>query len=273
MQLKNKQYMQIRDIIGALEQFAPLSLQDGYDNAGLQIGLTVDAESSGVLLCLDVTEEVLLEAKEKGCNLVISHHPLIFNAPKHITGEDIVQRCIIQSIKDGINIYSSHTNLDNAPGGVNYKIAYELGLVDLKALRPSQILEGAGSGIIGNLSETMDREDFVVMVKERFDVGSVRYNSWVGETVRRVAVCGGSGAFLIPDAISNNADVFITGEIGYHRFFGYDEQIQLMEIGHFESEQYTIDLLEEIIVKSCPGVKVFKTEVETNPINPNYIFR
>ena len=259
--------MKIRDIIGALEQFAPLSLQDSFDNAGLQIGLTVDAESSGVLLCLDVTEDVLEEAKAKCCNLVVSHHPLLFSSPKRIVGEDMVQRCIIKAIQLGISVYSSHTNLDNAHGGVNYKIAEELGLVGVEPLRMNVSYPGTGSGIIGKLPVVMDREDFIVMVKDCFDAGSVRYNSWHGETVEKVAVCGGAGSFLISDAISQGADVFLTGEIGYHRFFGYDEQIQLMEIGHFESEQYTIELLEEVLKERCPGVKLYKTEVETNPIN------
>ena len=259
--------MKIREIIGALEQFAPLSLQDSYDNAGLQIGLTVDAESSGVLLCLDVTEEVIEEAKAKGCNLVVSHHPLLFRPVKRIAGDDIVQRCIVSAIQNGINIYTSHTNLDNAPGGVNYKIADKLGLQNILPISPKPEMEGAGSGIIGVLPQPMDREDFIVLVKEKFDVGSVRFNSWNGETVSKVAVCGGAGAFLIPDAIAQHADVFITGELGYHRFFGYDDIIQLMEIGHFESEQYTIDLLENIIQNNCPGIRIEKTEIETNPIN------
>ena len=259
--------MKIREITGALEQFAPLSLQDSYDNAGLQIGLTVDAESSGVLLCLDVTEEVIDEAKEKGCNLIVSHHPLMFRPPKRIAGEDIVQRCIIRAIQQGVNIYASHTNLDNAPGGVNYKIAEKLGLQDIVPLCPKPEMEGAGSGVIGILQDSMDKEDFIVLVKETFDAGSVRFNSWTGETVRKVAVCGGAGAFLISDAINQQADVFITGEIGYHRFFGYDNFIQLMEIGHYESEQYTIELLESIIRNVCPEIKIEKTEIETNPIN------
>ena len=259
--------MKIRDIIGALEQFAPLSLQDSYDNAGLQIGLTVDAESSGVLLCLDVTEEVIDEAKEKGCDLIVSHHPLMFRPPKRIAGEDIVQRCIIRAIQNGINIYASHTNLDNAPGGVNYKIAETLSLKNVLPLCPKPEMAGAGSGIVGTFEKPMDREDFIVLVKEKFDVGSVRFNSWTGETVSKVAVCGGAGAFLIPDAIRQQADAFITGEIGYHRFFGYDDMIQLMEIGHFESEQYTIELLEDIIRKACPQLRIEKTEIETNPIN------
>ena len=259
--------MKIREIIGALEHFAPLSLQDSYDNAGLQIGLTVEAESSGVLLCLDVTEEVIDEAKEKGCDLIVSHHPLMFRPPKRIAGEDFVQRCIIKAIQNDVNIYSSHTNLDNAPGGVNYKIADKLALKNILPLCPKPEMEGAGSGIVGMLPEPMDREDFIVLVKETFDADSVRFNSWTGETVSKVAVCGGAGAFLIPDAISQQADAFITGEIGYHRFFGFDDSIQLMEIGHYESEQYTIELLESVIRSAAPELRIEKTEIETNPIN------
>ena len=259
--------MKIRDIIGALEQFAPLSLQDDFDNAGMQLGLTVDAESSGVLLCLDVTEDVLSEAKEKGCNLVVSHHPLLFHGLKKITGEDYVQRCVIDSIRNGINVYAAHTNLDNAPGGVNYQIAEKIGLTDVKPLRPKAEMEGAGSGVIGRLPEEMEREDFIVMIKERFDVGSVRFNSWSGERMSKVALCGGAGAFLAGEAIRQQADVFLTGEIGYHRFFGYENDIQLIEIGHYESEQYTVGLLRDIIAAAAPDLPLYETTVETNPIN------
>ena len=259
--------MKIRDIIGALEEYAPLPLQESYDNAGLQIGLTVDAEASGVLLCLDVTEDVICEAKKKGCNLIISHHPLIFHAPKKLTGADFVERCIILAIKKGINIYACHTNLDNTLGGVNYKIAEKLRLSGLTPLIPQPDMQGAGSGLIGMLPMTVEREDFIADVKEIFNVGSLRYNSWTGEKITVVALCGGAGAFLIPNAIKAGADAFITGEIGYHRFFGYENDIQLMEIGHFESEQYTIDLLEKILLEDFPNLTVRKTKVETNPIN------
>ena len=259
-------YMKIREIIGALEQFAPLSLQDEYDNAGLQIGLTEDADASGALLCLDVTEDVIDEAAERGCNLIVAHHPLLFHAPRRITGEDYVQRCIIRAIQRGIWIYSAHTNLDNAPGGVSWRMADKLGLNDVHVLTPQSGGE-SGAGIIGELPEKMEREDFIALVKETFDADSVRYNSWTGEQVQTVALCGGAGAFLIPDAIRAGADVFLTGEIGYHRFFGYENDIQLMEIGHYESEQYTLEILREIITKAAPSLPIYETCVETNPIN------
>ena len=161
--------MKIKEIVSALERFAPLPLQDGFDNAGLQIGLT-EAEATGALLCLDVTEAVLDEAIALGYNLVISHHPLIFKGYKSITGKDYVERCILKAIKNDIVIYSAHTNLDNAQGGVNYKIAEKIGLKNLKVLEPKEnsliklvtfvpdaqadsvreVLFAAGCGNIGN---------------------------------------------------------------------------------------------------------------------------
>ncbi|MDE5701115.1 MAG: Nif3-like dinuclear metal center hexameric protein, partial [Bacteroides sp.] len=129
--------MKIKEIVSALERFAPLPLQDGFDNAGLQIGLT-ETEATGALLCLDVTEAVLDEAIALGYNLIISHHPLIFKGYKSITGRDYVERCILKAIKNDIVIYSAHTNLDNAPGGVNFKMAEKIGLSNVRVLEPKE---------------------------------------------------------------------------------------------------------------------------------------
>lgn len=259
--------MKIREIVGALEDFAPLSLQDGYDNAGMQIGLTEDADATGALLCLDVTEEVIDEALEKGCNLIVSHHPLLFRPCKSITGADYVQRCVIKAIKNDVAIYAAHTNLDNVAGGVSWKMADKMGLTGVEPLEPKPDSESAGAGIVGELPERMEKEDFIAWVKEVFDAACVRYNSWTGETVKRVALCGGAGAFLAHQAVLAGADAFITGEIGYHRFFGFEDELLLMELGHFESERYTLEVLRKIISGREPLFPVFDTEVETNPIN------
>jgi dinuclear metal center YbgI/SA1388 family protein len=127
--------MKIKEIIDALETFAPLPLQDSYDNAGLQVGLT-ETEATGALLCLDVTEAIIKEAVALGYNLVISHHPLIFKGYKSISGKDYIERCIIEAIKNDIVIYSMHTNLDNAMNGVSFKIAEKIGLQNVKVLEP-----------------------------------------------------------------------------------------------------------------------------------------
>ena len=258
--------MKIRQIISALEDFAPLALQDGYDNAGLQIGLPQDVDATGVLLCLDVTESVVDEAISRGCNMVVSHHPLLFHPLKSISGKDYVERVVIKAIQNGITLYAAHTNLDNAPGGVNHKIAEKLQLTSLEWLEPKAGQDG-GSGLIGELSGEMTSQAFVQLVKDTFHVDCVRHNEWKGRHVHRVAVCGGAGAFLIPKAIEKGADAFITGEIGYHRFFGHDNELLMLEIGHFESEQYTLEIFREIISRVAPQLPICDTQLRTNPIN------
>ena len=361
--------MKIKEIVCALEQFAPLPLQDGFDNAGLQIGLT-DAEATGALLCLDVTEAVLDEAIVLGYNLVISHHPLIFKGYKSITGKDYVERCILKAIKNDIVIYSAHTNLDNAQGGVNFKIAEKIGLKNVRILEPkgnglmklvtfvpfaqadavrqalfsagcgnignydlcSYNLDGegtfrakagthpfcgtigelhregevrietilpsfkkteaikalltahpyeepafdlyplqndwkqAGAGIVGELEEPETELDFLKRIKKTFEVGCLRHNKLTGREVQKVALCGGAGAFLLPQAIHSGADVFITGEIKYHDYFGHEKNILMAEIGHYESEQYTKEIFYSIIWDLFPNFALQLSKVNTNPI-------
>ena len=361
--------MKIKQIVSALERFAPLPLQDGFDNAGLQIGLT-EAEATGALLCLDVTEAVLDEAIASGCNLIISHHPLIFKGYKSITGKDYVERCILKAIKNDIVIYSAHTNLDNAPGGVNFKIAEKIGLKNVRILDPKEssliklvtfvpsaqaeevrnalftagcgcignydscsyntegegtfrAQEGShpfcgtvgelhretevrietilpeykkgevirallskhpyeepaydlyplhnswaqvGSGIVGELEEPESELEFLKRIKKRFEVGCLKHNKLTGRLIQKVSLCGGAGAFLIPQAVRSGADVFITGEIKYHDYFGRETDILLAEIGHYESEQYTKEIFYSIIRDLFPNFALQFSKVNTNPI-------
>lgn len=257
--------MKIKELVCALESFAPLPLQESYDNAGLQLGLT-ELETTGALLCLDVTEPVIDEAIALGFNLIVSHHPLLFKGVKSISGSTYVERCILKAIKNDIAIYSAHTNLDNTVGGVNFKIAEKIGLRDVTFLTPSQNDGISGSGIIGTLSEPETETDFLRRIKKLFEVGCLRHNKMTGRQIQRVAICGGAGAFLIPDAIAAAADVFITGEIRYHEYFGHEREILLAEIGHYESEQYTKELLAEYLQRQFPGLKVEQTKINTNPI-------
>lgn len=257
--------MQVKDIVRALEKFAPLPLQDSYDNSGLQIGLTT-AEVSGALLCLDVTEAVIEEAASEGCNLIVSHHPLLFKGCKRITEADYVSRCVMSAIRHGIAVYSAHTSLDNAYKGVTYRMASLLGLEHLRPLVPSPLQGGAGSGLVGEFSAPMPVETFLRLVKDTFKADCVRHNAYAHPAVRRIALCGGAGAFLIPEALKANADAFYTGEIKYHDFFGLEEQMLLVDTGHYESEQYTIGLLEDILRKSYPELPLVKTTINTNPI-------
>lgn len=361
--------MKIKEIVSALDRFAPLPLQDGFDNAGLQIGLT-EAEATGALLCLDVTEAVLDEAIALGCNLVISHHPLIFKGYKSITGKDYVERCILKAIRNDMVLYAAHTNLDNAKGGVNYKIAEKIGLKHLQVLEPkrnsllklvtfvpteqaervrkalfaagcgniggydscSYNLKGegtfragenthpfcgsigelhreeevrietilpsykkgevvrallsahpyeepafdlyplenewiqAGAGIVGELETPETELEFLKRIKKIFEVECVKHNRLTGREIQKVALCGGAGAFLIPQAICSGADIFITGEIKYHDYFGHEDEILLAEIGHYESEQYTKEIFYSIIRDLFPNFALHLSKINTNPI-------
>lgn len=258
--------MKAKQVFDALEQYAPLPLQDSYDNAGLQIGLTAEQEVAGALLCLDVTEAVIDEAERMGCNLIVAHHPLLFRGLKSITGRSYVERCVIKAIQKGIGIYAAHTNLDNAEGGVNYRIAEKIGLTSLSFL---EIKPGmtAGAGVIGELSQEMDEVDFLEHVKSLFGIRCMKHNQLRGRKIRRVALCGGAGGFLLSQAIAQGADVFLTGEMRYHDYFGHEGELLIAEMGHYESEQYTTDIFEEVLNRHLPELRIVKTSLNTNPIN------
>lgn len=258
--------MKIKEVLSALERFAPLPLQEGWDNAGLQVGLT-EAEVSGALLCLDVNERIIDEAVAKGLNLVVSHHPLLFRGLKTIGDGDYVQRTVMKAIRNGITVVSMHTNMDNARGGVNYKIAEKLGLTDVRfmALKTVDGVE-AGSGVVGELPEEMAADDFVLMVKRVFGVECAMCNELLRRKIRRVAICGGAGDFLLDDAVRAGADAFITGEMHYHVYFGREQQLQICVIGHYQSEQYTSEVFREVIEEACPGLPLHIAETCTNPI-------
>lgn len=360
--------MKIKEVIDALEKFAPLPLQDGYDNSGLQIGLT-EVEVTGALLCLDVTEAVIEEAKRMGYNLIVSHHPLIFKGYKSITGKDYIERCILDAIKNDIVIYSMHTNLDNVNGGVSFKMAEKIGLKNIKILDPkenallklvtfvpkshadivrntlfavgcghignydncSYNLEGmgtfraldgtspfcgekgefhkeneirietilysynknailktllevhpyeepaydfysldnkcntVGAGVIGELEEPQTELEFIKRIKKIFEVGCIKHNRLTGRLIQKVALCGGSGAFLLPCAVGKS-DVFITGEVKYHDYFNYEDKILIADIGHYESEQYTKELIYSIIKEVFPSLEIMISKINTNPI-------
>ena len=267
--------MKIKKIIDALEQFAPLPLQESYDNAGLQVGLT-ETEASGALLCLDVTEEVVREAIDMDCNLIVAHHPLLFRGLKTVSDETQVERVVRLAIKNDICIYAAHTNLDNVEDGVNYKIAEKLGLYDVQLINPRKVkvmTEGrerqvmAGSGVLGYFPVPVDTTVFLERVKSAFQVECLMHNEILGRPIQSVAICGGAGDFVLDDAIRLEADAFLTGEMHYHQFFGREQQVQIAVLGHYQSEQYTTEIFRSVIEEKAPLLPVFITNVNTNPIN------
>ena len=263
--------MRIKEIITALERFAPLPLQESYDNAGLQCGLT-ETEVSGVLLCLDITEDVLREAIDLGCNLVVSHHPLLFNPLRQVSDTNMVQRCVRIAIQNDLCLYSAHTNLDNAEDGVNYKMAEKLGLIDVQPLEPKTVFLKNGShlkscnGVIGYLPQGEDSLAFLQRVKQAFGVEALQHNALLDHHIESVAICGGAGDFMLDAAIRAEADAFLTGEMHYHTWFGHEQEIQIAVLGHYESEQYTREIFRSIIEETAPMLPVYDTEVMTNPI-------
>lgn len=362
--------MKLAEIIRHLESIAPPAFQESYDNAGLLTGMP-SRECSGILVTLDATEEVIMEAKQKNCNMVVAHHPIIFRGLKKINGKNYVERAVIAAIRNDIAIYAIHTNLDNVLHGVSGKMAELLGLENTSILhfkentlkklfvfvpvesaeevrmaifnagggnigkysqcsfnmdgtgtftaqeganpyigeigKPatakemkievvfphyleaqvvnamleahpyeevaydvidlSNLYQYAGSGVVGELPKEMDERAFLTRLKEVFGLAVVRHTPLLNRPVKRVAVCGGAGSFLIPNALGAGAHVYVTADVKYHEFFDADGRMVIADIGHFESEQFTIDLLHEILVQKFPTFAVLKPGTKTNPVN------
>ena len=362
--------MQIKEVTTWLEEIAPLAYQEAYDNAGLLTGNAAD-ELSGVLICLDSTEEVIDEAIRKKCNLIIAHHPIVFSGLKKITGRNYIERTVIKAIRNNMAIYAIHTNLDNVIAGVNARIAERIGLKNIRILSPkrtllrklvtfvpvdkaeklrnalfaagagkigkygecsfnlqgigtfkpsedthpyvgkkgeqhhenetrvevvyenqkerqilsalkknhpyeevaydSYLLENeyseVGSGLTGELEKPVPEMDFLRSLKTDLKTACIRHTRLLGKPISRVALCGGSGSFLLNDAIASESDIFITGDYKYHQFFDADGKILIADVGHYESEQFTKELLFEVIQKKFPTFAVHLSEINTNPVN------
>ncbi len=360
----------IREVIAAFESFAPVQYQENYDNSGLLIG-NVNAETHAVLLCLDITEDIVDEALMLGANLIISHHPLIFNGLKSITGKNSVEKAVIKCIKNDIAVYAAHTNIDNNSKGVSFKMADKLGLLDVKPLvtysgqllklvtfvpinfidKVRQAIFDAGGGSIGNYDccsfnltgegtfkamegsnpfageknilhrepeirletilpkhlensvlqallrahpyeevaydlyplinhnpltgagavgvlEIEEEEDsFLLRIKDVFGCQVIRHTDFLNKKIKKIAVCGGSGYDFLKHAIKCKADVYITADIKYHQFSEAEGKIIIADIGHYESEQFILEVFYEILLKNFSKFAVYFTKVNANPIN------
>ncbi len=361
--------MQIKQITKILEDFAPLSFQESYDNAGLIIG-AAQTEVTGVLISLDITEEVLDEAIKLGYNFILAHHPIAMGGVKRFNGNTYTERIIIKAIKNDIAIYAGHTNVDSVLDGVNGKICEKIGLLNCKILAPKKSelfkiatfvpvehaekvrnamfdsgagnignydacsfntegrgtfrgnenshafvgekgklhtenevkietvvpahlknkvisamikahpyeevaydiyalannYEQAGSGMYGTLKTPEDELSFLKRIKETFGAGAVRYTNLLNKPIKKVAVCGGAGSFLINKAKAVGADIFISGDFKYHQFSDAENEIIIADIGHFESEQFTKEVFFELLTKKIPNFAVRLSKVNTNPI-------
>ena len=259
--------MKVNDILNCITEVAPLDWQESYDNAGLQVG-DENAEVSKALVTLDVTEELVDEAITKDCDLIVSHHPLIFRGLKQVTPHSSIGRTIMKAVKHNISIISMHTNLDNSYLGVSGRLAEKLGLTELRILQPATPdPQLRGAGMIGEFAEAISEEDFLRRVAEIIGSPCLRHSAYTGRSVKRVAMCGGSGAFLLPDACAQHADAFLTADVKYHDFFLPEGELLFVDGGHFETEQFTKELICGLIRKKFPTFAAEIAETNTNSVH------
>lgn len=258
--------MKLRDIINIIESVAPLSNQADWDNSGLQIG-DQEASVSSVLLCTDVTDAIVDEAVAKGCELIVSHHPLLFHGLKTIQGRTVAERCVIKCIKHDIAVYSAHTSLDTVLHGISGRLAEKIGVENYRILSPTNG-EEIGYGAIGELAEAVPFMTFATMVKEVLGAAAIRYIEPAGggeSLVKRIAMCGGAGAEFAEEAIAQGADVFVAGDWKHHEFLELVGKIGVLDVGHWESEQWAGEILAEALVER-DGLKVVMAEANETPV-------
>ena len=255
--------MKVKDIIKVIEDFAPLSVQEGWDNSGLCIG-SPEAEVKGVLLALDCTPELVDEAVACGADMIVTHHPLIFSGLKKITPDTKVGLAVIKAISAGVSIYAAHTSADKVLAGVSGDMARRLGLTDVEILQKDG--EETGLGVVGNLPAPMTSLQAIEHVKNVFGLKTMKASKPLEGQVSRVAMCGGSGGSLIGEARRSGAQLYISGDISYHNFFAEDG-FMIMDIGHYESEIGIVEILFALLKKNFPTFAVRITQnLNSNPI-------
>ena len=257
--------MKVRDITSVIEQFAPLGLQESYDNSGLIVG-RYDDEVNRVLLAVDVNEEVLQEAIDEGCDMIITHHPIIFHPLKRLNSANYVERCVEEAIRRGIVLYAAHTNLDSTPDGMSWRVAQMLGLERIEVLQTTND-DGAGFGVVGELPQCEDAAVFMRRVMQIFNVKALRHSDIVKSQIRKVAICTGAGGSLIDYALKAGADIYLTADLKYNDFMRHENSIILTDMGHFESEYCAIQILFDILSKKFPIFAACRSVRSRNPVN------
>lgn len=258
-------------IIEAIEIFAPPALQESWDNSGLQTG-RADRDITGVLTALEISPAVIDEAIQEGCNMIVCHHPMIFKGLKHLTGSNVVERNVEMAIRNGICVYSAHTSLDSAEGGVSYLIADRLGAKVKGVLMPSAHGEGTGLGLICEYEDRPGVAEFLRRVKDRLGLEVMRTSNPdpVHGDIHRFAVCGGAGHEFIGNAIRSGCQAYVTGDIKHHDFLDYAEEILLVDCGHYETEMFARRYMADRLREKFPELKIIVSQKENNPVK--YIY-
>ena len=258
--------MTVKDILNCITEVAPLQWQESYDNAGLQVG-DLNAEAHKALICLDITEAIVDEAVAKSCDVIVSHHPLIFHGMKHLTPQTYIERAVMKAVKHDIAMISMHTNLDNSHLGVSRVLADRLGLKNLHLLQPSAAEpELCGVGMVGEFEIPMEEIDFLNLVSKTIGSPCLRHSELTRRKIQKVALCGGSGSPFMQEALSQNVDAYLTADIKYHDFFVPEGNILLVDGGHFETEQFTKELICALIQKKFPNFAAEIAETRTNAV-------
>ena len=258
--------MKVGDITAVLESFAPLRIQESWDNSGLIIGSPED-EVHGVLVGFDCTRALVDEAIEKGCDMVVTHHPLIFKGIRRIDGKDPVGAAIMQAIRGGVAVYAAHTTADKVITGVSGAMARRLRLKNVSIMVPEE--DGTvGLGCIGDFPEPMTGGQALAYVREAFGLKVIKSSRPLEEPITRVALLGGSGGGEIALAQSKGAQLYITADISYHNYFT-PEGFMIMDVGHFESEVEIVDIFVEEIRKKFPTFASYKSDAlgRSNPVH------
>tara|TARA_B100001093_G_scaffold462231_1_gene477298 strand:+ start:2356 stop:3138 length:783 start_codon:yes stop_codon:yes gene_type:complete len=258
--------MKLIDIQSILEEWCPLKNAEDFDNVGLLVG-DPSSEINKALITIDTTEKIIDEAINKKCNLIITFHPLIFKGIKSLKSENYVNKCIVKAIKNNINIYAIHTNLDNNPEGVSFKIAQKLNLINTSLLIQKEENSNLGMGIIGEINESKSELDFLEYLKEKMFVTNIRHSKFLGKKIKKIAVLGGSGSFAIEEVLTKKVDCYVTADLKYHDFFKSNDKVLLVDIGHYESEKYTKDLILNYLNKKIPKFACIIAKTRTNPVN------
>ncbi len=245
----------IRDLLDFLDEYAPFSLAESWDNVGLMVG-NPTAEVSGIFISLDSTLEVLSEAKAAGCNTIICHHPLLFQPLKQVLTNTVQGRLLRQALVDDLQIIACHTNLDVVPAGVNDALAAKIGMKDTKPLVERDCASSCGFGRIGNMQKSMLGSQFLQFLTTTLDQPDIMVAGTLPETIERVAVCGGSCGEFGPQAQDGGAQVLITSEVKHSQArWAEDAGFCLIDCGHYSTENVVVPILVEKITAFC-GEKV-----------------
>mgnify|MGYP002635784526 CR=1 FL=1 len=257
----------VSDVIAFLENFAPPALAEDWDNVGLLVGREA-AEVRQIMTCLTLTPDVAAEAVQQGVQMVVSHHPVLFRAAKKITDATSEGRMLLHLIENGVAVYSPHTSFDSAELGINQQLAESFGLSEIQPIRPSENVEGLGSGRVGRLAHSVPLTEFLGTVRSAVGSEYVEFSGSSDAPVLQVAVACGAAAEFLTDGIRLGCDTFVTGEARFHSALeARAEGINLILLGHYSSERPAVEQLAKTLAVEFTNAEIYASRAETDPLS------